>query len=54
MPIALAPICIPCAAISVSTHPGQIALTVIWRSASSRASARVKPITACFDAQYAV
>src|SRR5437773_1706356 len=53
-PVILAPACMPCAAISVSTHPGQIALTVMRRSTSSSASARVKPMTACFDAQYAV
>ena len=47
--MASAPCCIPCAAISVSTQPGHSAFTVIRRGASSSASARVKPITPCFD-----
>ena len=34
--------------ISVSTQPGQIALTVIFRGASSRASERVSPMMPCF------
>ena len=41
----------PSAAMSVSTHPGAIALTVIFRFTSSSDSARVKPITPCFVAQ---
>ncbi len=39
---------------SVSTHPGAIALTVIFRFTVSSESARVNQITPCFDAQYAV
>ena len=54
VPVAAAPWRMPSAAISVSTQPGQTALTVTCRSASSRASARVKPMTPCLDAQYAV
>ncbi len=35
----------------VSVNPGQTALTVIPAPASSRASARVRPTTACLAAQ---
>ena len=35
--------------ISVSTQPGQTALTVIFLGASSRARARVRPMTPCLD-----
>ena len=41
----------PSRAISVSTQPGQIALTVMRRGASSSASALVNPMTPCFAAQ---
>ena len=39
--------------ISVSTKPGQTQLTVTPVFASSAAIARVRPTSACFDAQYA-
>src|SRR5262249_27541064 len=35
----------------VSTAPGQITLTAIPRGRRSRASARLKPMTACLEAQ---
>ena len=46
--------CRPAVAISVSTQPGQMALTVMRRGASSSASAFTKPSTPCLLAQYAV
>ena len=42
---------IPSRAISVSVQPGHSALTVILRGASSKASARVKPINPVFAVQ---
>src|ERR1700723_2443250 len=39
---------------SVSVYPGHTALTVMFRRAVSSATARVSPITPCFDAQYAL
>lgn len=40
-------------AMSVSTHPGQIALHVMPRAATSRATARTKPCIPALLAQYA-
>src|SRR3569833_838206 len=37
---------------SVSVYPGHTALTVMFLVASSSASERVRPMTACFDATY--
>ena len=37
--------------VHLSTQPGQMALTVMSRGASSRASARVSPMTPCLEAQ---
>src|SRR5207247_2160973 len=45
---------IDCRVISVSTYPGQTALTVTPVPATSAATERVRPTTACFDALYAV
>ena len=45
---------IPSRAISVSTHPGQMALTRISRSANSCAKARTMPSVPALLAQYAV
>jgi hypothetical protein len=39
--------------ISVSTKPGQIALTVTLCGAASTATSRVKPMSACLEATYA-
>src|SRR6266700_4027634 len=44
---------IDCRVISVSTYPGQTALTVTPVPATSAATERVRPTTACFDALYA-
>ena len=37
----------------VATHPGQIALHVIWSNTTSRATALVKPTKPCFVDAYA-
>ena len=39
------------ASISVSVHPGHTAFTVMPLEATSNASDRVRPRTACFEAQ---
>src|SRR5262249_30812710 len=54
IPCDAAPFFIPVSAISVSTQPGHKAFAVIFRGASSRASARVKPMRPVFAVQYAV
>src|SRR5437867_2777350 len=43
-----------CRVMSVSTYPGQTALAVTPVPATSAATERVRPTTACFDALYAV
>src|SRR5947207_2209159 len=45
---------IDCRLIAVSTYPGQTALTVTPVPATSAATERVRPTSACFDALYAV
>jgi hypothetical protein len=44
---------IPSSLMSVSTQPGQMALTVILRGPSSSAAARTRPWTPALLAQYA-
>jgi hypothetical protein len=53
-PVLAAMVRAPFQTMSVAANPGQIAFTVTPVPATSAASARVSPTTACLDAVYAL